>query len=182
MFLYLKLQEGRNCASFPALVCFQHLEQSLRTGGTKQLLNEWKSSIDSKSSTWNLGNTIQRKYPPYPSKGYVVLTSDVSVKVVSLSIPLGSLPVYSIIEEADGFSDWNTEGMYKRHDWLSPDVSPLWSESWEHKGIHISPSSGNTTLVRKPPYLMLPKTGTCLILRLLFTLRASFQLSSIISK
>lgn len=96
MFLYFKLQEGRNCASFPALVCFQRLEQSLRTGGTKQLLlNEWKSSIDSKSSKWNLGNTNQQKYPPYPFKGYVVLTYAVSVKVVSLSIPLGSLLVYN---------------------------------------------------------------------------------------
>ena len=161
---------------------FPAFRTELESWGTKQLLNEWKSSIDSESSTWNLGNTIQHKYPPYPSKGYVVLTSDVSVKVVSLSIPLGSLPVYSITEEADGFSDWNTEGMNKRHDWLSPDVSPLWSGSWEHKGIHIPPSSGSTTLVRKPPYLMLPKTGTCLILRLLSTLRASFQLSSIISK
>lgn len=96
MFLYFKLQEGRNCASFPALVCFQSLEQSLRTGETKQLLlNEWKSSIDSKSSTWNLGNNNQQKYPLYPFKGYVVLTSDVSVKVVTLSIPLGSLLVYN---------------------------------------------------------------------------------------
>lgn len=50
-------------------------------------------------------------------------------------------------------------GMNKGTNWFSPDFPSSGSEIWEHTGMYIPPSSGNTALTGRPPCPVLPGTG-----------------------